>query len=270
VSLPTLRGRYARDRLVLIATLLCAASIAALAVFRDLVVLGVALFVNGLAWITVLSSLQIAAQTSVPAWVRARALSLYIVVFALGMASGSLVWGAVAQEWSTRIALLVAAGAAAVMGVVATRFRLEAGEHVDFTPSAHWPQPSVSGAMAHDRGPVLVTIEYEIDAADRVVFLRTLRQLGESRRRDGALQWDVLEDTEQPGTFLEFFQLDSWLSHLRQHERVTIEEKRLQETLRALHRGTSPPRLRHFVGGAETDLPAARPHAHPDEAAPLG
>ena len=57
---------------------------------------------NGFAWISVLSSFQIAAQTSVPPWVRARALSLYIVVFSAGMAAGSLAWGALAQRSNIR------------------------------------------------------------------------------------------------------------------------------------------------------------------------
>ena len=69
-----------RDRLVLVATLVYAGCMLALALVRDIPALYAVMLVNGLAWISVLSSLQIAAQISVPAWVRARALSLYIVV----------------------------------------------------------------------------------------------------------------------------------------------------------------------------------------------
>ncbi|MBD4851865.1 MFS transporter, partial [Xanthomonas citri pv. citri] len=106
--LPRLRAHYDRDLLVFVATLVCAASLLGLALSRLLGVLCVVMVVNGLAWITVLSSLQIAAQTAVPAWVRARALSLYIVVFSAGMASGSLLWGALAQRTSIATALQIA------------------------------------------------------------------------------------------------------------------------------------------------------------------
>lgn len=46
----------------------------------------------GAAWVMVLSSLQVSVQTALPEWVRARRLSLYLVVFMGGMAGGSLLW----------------------------------------------------------------------------------------------------------------------------------------------------------------------------------
>ncbi|KAG1433974.1 hypothetical protein G6F56_014463 [Rhizopus delemar] len=82
------------------------------------------MLVNGFAWITVLSSLQIAAQTAVPAWVRARALALYIMVFSAGMAAGGLSWGALAQRTSPELALLVAAAGAVFGGLLVWRVRI--------------------------------------------------------------------------------------------------------------------------------------------------
>lgn len=86
--LPKLRAQLDRDLLVLLATLSLALSLVGLALTRSWYVLPAVMLVNGFAWITVLSSLQIAAQTAVPAWVRARALALYIMVFSAGMAAG--------------------------------------------------------------------------------------------------------------------------------------------------------------------------------------
>ena len=43
--------------------------------------------------------------------------------------------------------------------------------------------------------------------------------------------------------------LDSWLDHLRQHERVTVEDRRIQELVRAFHRGAGPPRVTHLIAG---------------------
>jgi MFS family permease len=92
VLLPRLRRRLDADRVFLLASLLYAGCIAAVALLRDLRLLYAVCVCAGFAWISVLSSLQIAAQTAVPAWVRARALALYIVVFSAGMALGSLGW----------------------------------------------------------------------------------------------------------------------------------------------------------------------------------
>ena len=260
--LPSLRARMDRDRLVLAASLLCAVTLLGLAVVRQREWLYLVMLLNGLAWISVLSSLQIAAQTSVPAWVRARALSLYIVVFALGMASGSLLWGWLAQRTDNSIALGAAAIAAALAALWATRFRLAAAEDVDTMPSAHWPEPLVANGPETDRGPVLVTVEYQIALDDRSTFLGHMQQLGRSRRRDGAVQWGVMEDTAQPGTYLEYFLVASWLEHLHQHARVTGEERRLQDTLRRIHASPSPPVVRHFLGGLPLQRTKASLHIH--------
>lgn len=251
VLLPKLRARIDPDRLVMVATLVYAGCMLALALLRNVPALYLVSLANGFAWITVLSSLQLAAQTSVPAWVRARALALYIVVFSAGMAVGSLGWGTLAQQTSTVLTLVVAAAGTALAALFGLRFRLGAAANVNVTPSGHWPQPIVVEDIAGDRGPVLITIEYRIAPDRREEFLRLMKTLGRSRRRDGAVQWGVAEDTTEPGTYLEYFLDSSWVEHLRQHERVTEDERVLQERILSLlaapHR---PPQVRHFVGGA--------------------
>ncbi|WP_312683106.1 MFS transporter [Stenotrophomonas chelatiphaga] len=261
--LPKLRARLDRDLLVLLATLALALSLVGLAVLRSWVLLPLAMLVNGFAWITVLSSLQIAAQTAVPAWVRARALALYIMVFSLGMAAGGLCWGALAQRSTPTLALLVAAVGAVVAGLLVWRVRISGTEELDLRPAGHWPAPELSVAVAHDRGPVLVTVEYRIDAADRVAFHACMRLLGRVRRRDGAVLWGVAEDVASPGVHLEYFVTASWLEHLRQHERITADDKAVQEQLRTLHRGERHPVVRHFVGGSDA-LDGVVPHTHSD------
>jgi predicted MFS family arabinose efflux permease len=260
--LPKIRTQMDHDRLVLGASLLCALSLLGLAWVRQREFLFPVMLLNGLAWISVLSSLQIAAQTSVPPWVRARALSLYIVVFASGMAVGSLLWGAVAQRWDATFALTLAGFGTTLASWWALRFRLGAAANLDTTPSAHWPQPLLSIPHDDDRGPVLITVEYSIALEDRVAFLERMQWLGRSRRRDGAVQWGVMEDTSAPGIYLEYFLVTSWLEHLRQHERVTGEERRLQDTLRRLHQGVAPPQVRHFIGGAPAaSVPLSHTHS---------
>lgn len=261
--LPRLRARLDRDLLVLLATVVLALSLVGLALLRSWAVLPVVMMANGFAWITVLSSLQIAAQTAVPAWVRARALALYIMVFSLGMAAGGLCWGALAQRSSPTLALLVAAIGAVLAGLLVWRVRIAGTEGLDLRPAGHWPAPELAVPVSHDRGPVLVTVEYRIDAQDRGDFHACMQQLGRIRRRDGAVVWGVAEDVATPGIHLEYFVAASWLEHLRQHERITGDDQVVQARLHALHRGEHRPTVRHFVGGSDS-LPAAVPHAHRD------
>jgi len=261
--LPSLRARLDRDLLVLLATLACALSLFGLAWLRHMALLPLAMLVNGFAWITVLSSLQIAAQTAVPAWVRARALSLYIMVFSLGMAAGGLSWGSIAQRTSIPLALTLAAVGAVIGGLLVWRVRIAGSEELDLRPAGHWPAPELAVPVTHDRGPVLVTVEYHIDDADRVAFHALLGELGRTRRRDGAVIWGVAEDVATPGIHLEYFVTPSWIEHLRQHERVTAEDRILQEKVRALHRNEHAPIVRHFVGGTGALKALQHGHEHP-------
>lgn len=250
ITLPRLRERMNRDRLVALATLGYAACIAMLAHWRNAPALIATMLLAGFCWICVLSSLQVASQLAVPAWVRARALALYVIVFSGSIAAGSLVWGSLAQKQSIPLALLTAASGAVIALAAVCRFRLGAAEDVDVTPSAHWPQPIVVDSLHRDRGPVLVTIEYSVAISQRELFLQLMRKLAVSRRRDGALSWGVFEDTAIPGNYIETFTTGSWLEHLRQHERVNHDDRRLQEQIAALQREQTSPRVRHFVGGA--------------------
>src|SRR5664279_716638 len=109
------------------------------------------------------SSLNTAAQTSLPAWVRARALGVYLLVFQSAMAVGAVIWGEVASQFGLRTTMLVA-GIALLLGAAATsRLKLSGFREVDTTPSGHWPEPSLLVERPPDHGPVLVTVEYFID-----------------------------------------------------------------------------------------------------------
>ena len=250
VFMPRIRTHITRDRLVLIATIVYALTTVALATIRSETMLYGVMVICGAAWLSVLSSLQVAAQISVPAWVRGRALSLYIMIFSLGMTLGSLLWGWVAAQAGTPVALLASAAGAVLAALAVRGFSLGAREAPDLAPSYHWTHPSVAEEPDKDRGPVLVTIEYEIALDQREAFLDAMQPLGVIRRRDGAFAWGIFEDIAIPGRYVEIFQVDSWLDHLRQHARVTREDQRIQETIHRFHIGSAPPRVSHFVGGA--------------------
>src|SRR2546430_2498287 len=131
-------------------------------------------FVGGMAWMTMMSSLTVAAQESVPAWVRARALAVGLLVIQGSMAAGALGWGVVATHTGLDTALLAAAVALAASLVVAPRFRLDAHDGLDLRPSDHMGQPVVQGDVDLDQGPVLVTVEYRVDPARADAFVEAM------------------------------------------------------------------------------------------------
>lgn len=234
ILLPRLREKLSSDALVAAATLLYAAAMFALATSSQLLPSSVAMAISGIAWITVLSTLQVAAQMALPNWVRSRGLAVFMTVFMGSMAFGSLLWGKVAEVSSIPQALMIASAGAVISVAFTWRWRIDGIEQGDLSPSMHWPTPITDDAVTHDRGSVLVTIHYEVLGDKTADFLSAIRQLGKHRRRDGAYAWSVFEHTEQPNHFIESFSIESWLEHLRQHERVTDADRLLQADIRSL------------------------------------
>jgi hypothetical protein len=200
----------------------------------------------GLSWISVLTALNVTAQSVLPNWVRGRGLALYLTVFSGAMALGSLAWGQIAQSTSTQSSLAIAALLGALVALVAARVPLPAGED-DLSPSMHWPEPAAAMPMAADAGPVMVTVEYRIAAEDAAAFASAIQALGTTRRRDGAYAWGVFQDTELPERHLEYFIVESWMEHLRQHRRVSRADEALQATILALHKGPGRPQISHMI-----------------------
>jgi MFS family permease/quinol monooxygenase YgiN len=226
--LPRVRAKVSRDVLVAGASLLYALAALALAYVRHVPLLCVAMLATGVAWIAILSALQVAAQTALPAWVRARGLAAFVVVFMGGMALGSILWGQVAARIGIAGALTVAAIGMVVAIALTWRVRLGGHEVRDFSPSMEWPAPVLAEAPEPDSGPVLVTIEYRIRPDRRDAFIAAMQQVGEMRRRNGAYFWDLFHDSADPNRFIESFMDESWIEHLRQHERVSVADREIQ------------------------------------------
>lgn len=203
----------------------------------------------GVAWILTLSSLNVAAQSSLPDWVRGRGLSIYGLVFYAAMTAGSLLWGTLASTLGLATALLVAAGGM-VLGILLTaRFTL-AGEELDHTPALSWPEPVVASPPDAQQGPVMVTVEYRVDEARREAFLEAIAELAKERRRNGAYSWSLFRDPSQPGRYVEVFEEADWNEHLRHHQRFTKTDADLQAAVRRFHVGPSAPVVTHLTGVA--------------------
>jgi len=245
--LPRLRRKTSADRLVASAILVFAAGLLAFAWIRLFVVANLAMFVCGGAWLSLLSTLNSNIQSVVPSWVRGRALAVSILVFFGGMAVGSALWGYIAALWGIPAAL---SGAAAGMciGLIATRhLRLQRGSEFDLAPSILRPAPQPVNEPQPDHGPVVITIEYRVDSSRYTEFLQTLQRVRQIRRRDGAISWAVLSDVAEAGRYTEVFVVESWLEHLRQHERVTKSDRSILDHARSFHIGSELPVVTHYI-----------------------
>lgn len=256
--LPALRRKISLDLLVAEATLLFALMMLLLAFIRHAGLIAFAMFALGAAWLTVLVSLITSAQASVPSWVRGRALAFYMLVFYGGMALGSVLFGAVAEHLGVTAAFVCSAVGLVAGLAIAAHHRLKEAEGLNLDQSLHWPAPRFVHEPDAEEGPVLVTIEYRIDAAQAKEFAEAMEAMKKIRRRDGAIRWGLYRDTSDPSRHLETFIVESWIEHLRQHERVTISDRSVQELANAYHLGPARPTVTHFIYAGSKGLRRSR------------
>ena len=255
-TLPWIKAVLGPDRLVALGTASTALSLILLGVAHHPVVALAACLLAGTSWISVLSSLNVSVQVSLPDWVRGRGLAIFVTVFFGAMTAGSALWGQIAAALSLPAAHFIAATGAIVGIALSWSWKLQSGDGVDLAPSMHWPAPVLTVDLQPDRGPVLVTVEYRIGPQRRDAFLSATQALEQQRRRDGAYAWDVFEDAAEEGRFLETFLVASWLEHLRQHQRVTNADRIVQDAIREFG-AKSAPKVTHFV--AATSLSSRFP-----------
>jgi len=196
-----------------------------------------------MAFIAILTSMV---QQSSPTWVRARVVAVFLLAFQGSLAIGSVVWGAVAQRAGLPTALLIAGIGAALAALLRVVSPLPSAD-LDLTAWNHWP---AAPSVAHlgydlDDGPVLISIEYRVDADRRAGFVRAAHRLGRMRRRDGASRWALYRDTEAADVYIETFVVNSWAEHLRQHERPVKADRPVEEAV--TRHAKQPPRIRHFL-----------------------
>jgi MFS family permease len=244
--MPQLRARLDSDGLMLAAALVTAAVMALLSLAPPRWVALPALLLLGGAWIIALTTLNGTMQAVLPNWVRGRALAVYLTVFNGAMTLGSLTWGALAEALGVPATLVVSAVGLVVAGFVLHRVKLPRGE-AELLSSNHWPEPLVAEPVPHDRGPVLILIEYKVAKTDRGPFLQAMHDLSGERRRDGAYGWGITEDAADPEKLVEWFTVESWAEHLRQHHRVSHADADVQASARRFHIGPEAPVVRHFL-----------------------
>jgi MFS family permease len=126
--LPRLKVQYSVDGLVAGATLIYAGMTFLAGQVHVFEWLCLVLFTAGAAWIGILACFNVVAQTMCPSWMRARALSMYLLVLQGGMAVGSALWGALAGRQGVPAALAWSALAMVVGLSTIRRHRLTAAE----------------------------------------------------------------------------------------------------------------------------------------------
>lgn len=242
-----LRLRFKTETLVRfwIAAFAVAALGVALSPYLPLTILS--LLLGGAAWVIVLSTFNVTVQLSAPRWVVARALALYQMCAFGGMAAGAWLWGSLAQDYSTSLALMVSAGVLMVCLVLGLKLPLANGESLNLAPLDRWREPDTELHIEQRSGPIIVSIAYTIDDDDVPEFLKLMEERRRIRRRDGAHQWRLMRDLANPNIWVEKYQTATWLDYVRHNQRMTHDDARITSAIRELHRGEERPVVNRMI-----------------------
>ncbi len=64
-------------------------------------------------------------------------------------------------------------------------------------------------------GPILIAIEYRVSPACEARFLRAIAERRRVRLRDGARDWELVQDLANPEIWVEQFFVATWVEYVR-------------------------------------------------------
>lgn len=224
-----------------------AVSASACALSSSAILTGAVLLIAGASWVMALSLFNTTVQLSTPRWVVARALSLYQTTTFGGIAAGSWIWGTTADTHGAQAALLASAVVMIAGAALGLRYGLPELQSLNVDPLGRFSEPDLPLDLKPRSGPIVILIDYEIAEADIPEFLETMTERRRIRIRDGAGQWALMRDLENPTVWTETYHVPTWVEYVRHNQRRTHADAANGEKLNLLHRGTEPPRVHRMI-----------------------
>lgn len=247
LSSARLRELLGNEWLVRSAFAAFAVSCLLLSVSRSIWMSCIFLLPAGLSWVLALSLFNVTVQLSTPRWVVGRALALYQTATFGGMAAGSWLWGAGADEFGVPGALMAAAGVLLFGALVGFLLPQPEFESLNLDPLNRFSEPKLRLDLRSRSGPIMIMVDYKIAQEDVPAFLAAMALRRRIRIRDGARQWALLRDLENPETWTESYHVPTWVEYVRHNQRRTQSDAEVSERLLALHKGATPPLVHRMI-----------------------
>lgn len=240
-----LRAKFNADQLVTIGTIGTAVALLLFGAAHQPVVGLVASFIAGVSWIIVLPTLVSLAQLALPDWIRGRGIALYSTIQFGAMAFGSVIWGQIGNAVGVSYTHYIAAITILFTLLLARRWKLHRDNDIDITPSKHWRDPDIAVPIENNDGPVLVSVKYIVKQENRDIYIKEMQKIKRQRIKTGAYYWDLFEDVEKPNVFIETFLVETWLDHLRQHERTIKQDLIVRDKIKSFLEATAE--ITHYI-----------------------
>lgn len=244
---PRLRERWRNETIVRTAFLCFALSVVMIALSRSMWLSCLALLPAGACWVITLSLFNVTVQLSTPRWVVGRALSLYQTATFGGMAMGSWFWGLAADAYGPDQSLMASSVVLVLGALIGLRFALPEFGALNLDPLDRFSEPALRLDLRSRSGPIMVMVDYEIAQKDVQAFLAVMADRRRIRIRDGARQWALLRDLENPSIWSETYHVPTWVEYVRHNQRRTQADAEVSDRLRALHRGQEAPRVHRMI-----------------------
>jgi hypothetical protein len=195
----------------------------------------------GFSWVIVPTNFNTSTQLAVPAWIKGRAMGMYVLVLWGAFAVGSAVFGRISNTYGYRGALNIA-GISVLVGTVAILWlRLVPKNKEDFTPiKRDLPEPVNFSEL--QTGPLRATVNYDVRVDDQAAFAAMLPELRRRRLQNGAWRW-ACTPMPAPGgqRFCEVTYFRSWPERVRFDSRHTKIDADLEANLQKLHADETAP-----------------------------
>jgi MFS family permease len=224
-----------------------ALSAAVIGVSTHAVLTCLALLLGGACWVLALSLFNTVVQLSTPRWVVGRALSLYQTATFGGMAAGSWIWGVMAESQGVTDAFFASSLLMVVGVAIGLWLPMPAFASLDLDPLNRFNEPPLRLDIRPRSGPIVIQIDYEIADEDLPEFLRLMVERRRIRIRDGARNWALMRDLENPDIWTETYHTPTWVEYVRHNQRRTKADADTTDRLLALHKGASTPRVHRMI-----------------------
>ncbi|WP_025154431.1 MFS transporter [Morganella morganii] len=110
-------------------------------------------------------------------------------------------------------------------------------DNINLSPSEHPVMPEeLPFYSAEDKKPVMVCIQYKVDAQYQAQFFALMEQLKRIRLRDGGYSGGLFSVPGTQDEFMETFTASSPAEHHHQHKRATVDDRRIDSQLNAIIR----------------------------------
>lgn len=242
-----IRKRFSNETIVRGSCVGMALTTIGMAVSSNAIISHLLLLPAGACWVLALSLFNVTVQLSTPRWVVGRALALYQTATFGGMAMGAWTWGVFADRFSLSYSLAGAGVTLIVTALVGLRLPVPEFSSLNLQPLDQFREPRLRLGLKGRSGPIMIMVDYIIAQEDIPAFLAAMVERRRIRIRDGAQQWVLLRDLENPEVWTESYHVPTWVEYIRHNQRRTQADAEVTSRLQLLHKGENPPRVHRMI-----------------------